>query len=77
MGAWDHFYPDSAFSPAIPTHYVNLPYWAALSAEEEKALRLPVGDQHSNWRWLPLSEAAGLVHANVQPYVTWLQTKQT
>ena len=24
LGAWDHFYPDSAFSPAVSTHYVNL-----------------------------------------------------
>lgn len=77
LGAWDHFYPDSAFSPSVPTHYVNLPYWAALSAEEVEALRLPVGDQHGHWLWLPLSEAAGLVHANVQPYVAWLQARHT
>ena len=34
MGAWDHFYPDSAFDPGVSTHYVNLPHWLDLSAEE-------------------------------------------
>lgn len=75
MGAWDHFYPDAAFSPTVPTQYVNLPYWAALSAAEVAALRLPVGEQHGHWQWLAPAQAAALVHENVKPYVAWLQAR--
>jgi len=77
MGAWDHFYPDAAFSPTMPTHYVNLPYAARLSEAEVSALSLPVGEQHGHWQWLPLTQAAQQVHAHVQPYVAWLQARQT
>jgi len=76
MGAWDHFYPDAAFSPTMPTHYVNLPYAARLSEAEVNALGLPVGEQHEHWQWLPLAQAAQQVHAHVQPYVVWLQARQ-
>lgn len=76
MGAWDHFYPDAAFSPTVPTHYVNLPYAARLSEAEVNALGLPVGEQHGHWRWLPLAHAEQQVHAHVQPYVAWLQARQ-
>lgn len=31
IDTWDHFYPDSAFSPAVATHYVNLLHWLPLS----------------------------------------------
>lgn len=74
MGAWDHFYPDSAFSPKVSTHYVNLPYWLALSWAEVALLRPPVGEQHSAWQWLPLADAAQnpLVHRYVQPYAAWV-----
>lgn len=75
MGAWDHFYPDAAFSPAVPTHYVNLPYAAHLSEAEVNALNLPVGEQHGYWQWLPLQEAASLVHPYVKPYVDWLKAR--
>ena len=34
MGAWDHFYPDSAFSASASTYYVNLPHWLLLSWDE-------------------------------------------
>ena len=34
MGAWDHFYPDSAFSASASTHYVNLPHWLPLTWDE-------------------------------------------
>ncbi|PKO76157.1 MAG: hypothetical protein CVU21_14760 [Betaproteobacteria bacterium HGW-Betaproteobacteria-15] len=77
MGAWDHFYPDAAFSPTVPTHYVNLPYAARLSQAEVNALGLPVGEQHGHWQWLPLAQAAQQVHAHVQPYVARLQARQT
>ena len=75
MGAWDHFYPDSAFSPKVPTHYVNLPFFAGLSAAEVIALRLPIGQQHGHWQWLPLHQAAAVVQDNVKPYVAWLQAR--
>jgi colanic acid biosynthesis protein WcaH len=75
MGAWDHFYPDAAFSPTVPTHYVNLPHWAALSAEEVAALRLPLGEQHGEWRWMPLEEAALRVHLWVRAYVDWVRVR--
>lgn len=75
MGAWDHFYPDAAFSPTVPTHYVNLPYAARLSEAEMSALSLPVGEQHGHWQWLPLAQAADTVHEHVKPYVAWLQAR--
>lgn len=75
MGAWDHFYPDAAFSPTVPTHYVNLPYTARLSQAEVNALSLPVGEQHGHWQWLPLAQAADTVHEHVKPYVAWLQAR--
>ena len=75
MGAWDHFYPDAAFSPTVPTHYVALPYAVRLSAAEVNALGLPVGEQHGHWQWLPLTQAADTVHEHVKPYVAWLQAR--
>lgn len=76
MGAWDHFYPDSAFDPAVSTHYVNLPHWLPLSAEEASALSLPQGadQQHVRWQWLPLDQAvrAETVHPYVRLYAQWL-----
>lgn len=76
MGAWDHFYPDSAFSLTVSTHYVNLPHWAALTYAELAELHLPINDQHSQWQWLPLVEAEKNVHAWVQPYVNWVKMHQ-
>lgn len=34
MGAWDHFYSDSAFSESVATHYVNLPHFLTLGSDE-------------------------------------------
>ena len=74
MGAWDHFYTDSAFSPSASTHYVNLPHWLPLTWAEVALLNLPVGEQHSAWQWLSLADAAQnpLVHAYVRPYAAWV-----
>lgn len=76
MGAWDHFYPDSAFDPGVSTHYVNLPLWLALTRDEEQALALPQGpgEQHAQWQWLALDQAAGdaSVHAYVRVYAAWV-----
>lgn len=76
MGAWDHFYPDSAFDPKVSTHYVNLPLWLALTPSEEKHLQLPQGrgEQHARWQWLALDQAASdaAVHAYVRVYAKWV-----
>lgn len=74
MGAWDHMYPDSALDPALPTHYVNLPYWLALTDNDLAALRLPVGEQHRGWAWVSVSrKVPGFeLHPYVQPYATWV-----
>lgn len=72
MGAWDHFYQDSAFSTEVSTHYVNLPH----------VLRLPYSldlnplppDQHSAWRWQDVQTAAVAhdVHPYVRIYAQWV-----
>ncbi len=70
LGAWDHFYPDSAFSPTVSTHYVNLAYWLRMDSDEAQAIAAPSGmeQQHSAWQWLTLSDAAQspAVHQNVR-----------
>lgn len=73
MGAWDHFYADSVFDASVSTHYVNLPHWLALTWDEVALLKLPVGEQHGAWQWLPLADAAQspLVHSYVRPYAVW------
>ena len=72
MGAWDHFYPDSAFDAGISTHYVNLALWLPLTADEVHALTLPEGDgeQHASWQWMPLAQAEvdEGVHQHVRVY---------
>lgn len=80
MGAWDHFYPDSAISPDISTHYVNMPYWLPLSWAELDLLRLPLGGQdaqHAKWQWMSVEEAATHegVHTFARPYAQWLVDK--
>jgi colanic acid biosynthesis protein WcaH len=72
LGAWDHFYQDSAFSTDVSTHYVNLPH----------VLRLPYSldlnplpsDQHSAWRWQDVQTAAVAhdVHPYVRIYAHWV-----
>lgn len=56
MVAWDHFYPDSAFSPNVSTHDVNAPHWLPLSWAEVDLLKLPMGEQHGAWQWLALAQ---------------------
>ena len=75
MGAWDHFYPDSAFDPAVSTHYVNLPLWLQLTRDEEAALLLPQGpgEQHAQWHWFSLHQAMldKTVHQHARAYAQW------
>lgn len=77
MGAWDHFYPDSAFNPEVSTHYVNLALWLPLTPDEVASLSLPQGDleQHTSWQWMPLTQAAldEGVHAHVRVYAAWVK----
>jgi len=81
MGAWDHFYPDSAFTPEVSTHYVNLPLWLKLTPDEMANLQLPQGPghQHAEWQWMDLAQAecdAG-VHPYVQAYARWGNSPRT
>ncbi len=73
LGAWDHFYPDSAFDPNISTRYGNLPHAVHLSADEAQTLKLPLGNgsQHLEWRWMPITEAQNdeRVHAYVRAFL--------
>lgn len=77
MGAWDHFYPDSAFDANTSTHYVNLPHALALASAELRAWNPPAGAnaQHGEWCWMPLNQAARheRVHPYVQAYARWLE----
>jgi colanic acid biosynthesis protein WcaH len=76
LGAWDHFYPDSAFDAAVSTHYVNLAYLVELATADAEAPALPreEASQHSDWRWWSLEEAAenSAVHENVRVVVAKL-----
>lgn len=71
MGAWDHFYTDSAFSSIIPTHYVNLPHLVRLKRGHKVDLRKLPSEQHSLWNWVKLSDALNLpdVHEYVRVYI--------
>ena len=69
LGAWDHFYPDSAFDPDISTHYINLPYALHLTQVEAQTVQPATGKdfQHESWMWLPISDA--LTDVRVHAYV--------
>ncbi|HCY63559.1 MAG TPA: NUDIX hydrolase [Oxalobacteraceae bacterium] len=77
MGAWDHFYKDSAYADNISTHYVNLPQWLHLTSEEVHALKLPKGknEQHSCWKWASLEDAITNhgVHPYARNYAEWVR----
>ncbi len=77
MGAWDHFYPDSAFSDSVSTHYVNLPHWLQLAADEVASLVPPTDEQHSAWRWLSVVEEAEdlSVHSYPRLYTKWFAVR--
>lgn len=79
MGAWDHFYPDSAFDPMVSTHYVNLPHWLPLSGPEIAQLSIGPDAQHSDWTWRDVAEAAAdeAVHPYVRPYAAWVWDRRS
>jgi len=70
LGASDHMYADSAFSDEVPTHYVNLPHSVQLPADTVLTPEALPQDQHSQWQWMPLEQAANdnKVHAYVRAY---------
>ncbi|AYO77218.1 GDP-mannose mannosyl hydrolase [Sphingobium yanoikuyae] len=71
MGVWDHFYEESAFSNSVSTHYVNLPYWIALT--EVEVAQISMKDQHIEWRWFDMAEDKNdSVHPYSQAYLNWL-----
>lgn|SRR5574343_758 len=72
MGVWDHFYEDSAYSPEVSTHYVNLPH--VLQLKQPLELDVLPEDQHSGWRWQDAKDAAVAddVHPYVRVYAQWL-----
>jgi colanic acid biosynthesis protein WcaH len=78
MGTWDHFYPDSAFSDSVSTHYVNLPHRVDINSEFKSFIdtRLACGprEQHSEWCWMSLVQAVNHkeVHHYVQAYASHL-----
>jgi colanic acid biosynthesis protein WcaH len=72
MGAWDHFYANSAFSANVSTHYVNLPHCLLLESSIDLS-SLPL-EQHTRWRWQPPAHAAVAndVHPYAQTYARWV-----
>ena len=72
MGVWDHFYEDSACSPEVSTHYVNLPH--VLQLKQPLELDALPDDQHSGWRWQDAKDVviADDVHPYVRVYGQWL-----
>lgn len=77
MGTWDHFYPDSAFSPLVSTHYVNLPYWLQLDWQDIDRMNIQPDNQHSDWQWMNVRQAEVdlSVHSYVQVYAAWVKKK--
>ena len=79
MGAWDHFYNDSAFSDSISTHYVNLPHHLQISAIQQRQLSIDHGGelQHDSYTWMPLKEAeqSAMVHKYSRAYAAMLNNK--
>jgi colanic acid biosynthesis protein WcaH len=76
LGAWDHFYPDSAFDTGVSTHYVNLPHALHLTENEAQAVQPPLGQevQHQTWMWMPVAQASTdeRVHEYVRVVLPWL-----
>jgi len=78
MGVWDHFYDDNAHDPDVSTHYVNLPHFLRATSSEIYDLTLPLGEQHSEWCWMPVLEAINCenVHPYVRLYAQWIKDQQ-
>jgi colanic acid biosynthesis protein WcaH len=77
MGIWDHFYEESALDPDISTHYVNLPHVLYLTDSQVRSMSLPTGDQHTEYCWMELQQAADHrdVHPYVKTYAQWIKER--
>jgi len=70
LGAWDHFYDDSAFSESVSTHYVNLPHLVFTSDTLNFHKDELPSDQHSQWNWVNIEQVsqADVVHPYIRSY---------
>ena len=78
IGAWDHFYADSAFSSDVSTHYVNLPHLYEIDGDGVSFIDALPSEQHEAWQWLSLEQAAIAedVHKYVRVYAAELLIKR-
>ena len=70
MGAWDHFYNNSALDQDISTHYVNLPHYAEFQSKPQ----ITLDDQHGEFKWFDLSVVFKdeKSHLCIRNYASWL-----
>ena len=73
MGAWDHFYNNSAVDQKIPTHYENLPHYAVFKSKPQ----ITLDDQHAEFEWFDLAVVANDEHRHsyMRKYAGWLLNK--
>lgn len=73
MGAWDHFYPNSAVGDGISTHYINLPHYCFLKDQPS----LMADEQHDDLFWFDLREIRNneSFHQYMKSYASWLLDK--
>ena len=73
MGAWDHFYNNSAVDQKISTHYVNLPHYAVFKSKPQ----ITLDDQHGEFKWFDLAVVSSdeKFHLHMRNYADWLLKK--
>ncbi len=64
LGLYEHFYQDSVFGNHIGTHYINAAH--VINLKRDELTRLPVGEQHDDYRWVALDEIDN--NADIHPY---------
>jgi colanic acid biosynthesis protein WcaH len=71
LGLFDHFYPDSAFSDSVSTHYINATHLIQLSSQVLSKLPL---EQHQSYRWVSFDELEQdkTIHAYSKVFLTSL-----
>lgn len=60
LGVYEHFYMDSIFAADLSTHYITAAHVLRI---KQSQLHLPLGDQHSHYRWIQLKDV------NADPHV--------
>ena len=70
MGAWNHFYNNSALDQNTSTHYVNLPHYAEFKSRPQIIL----DNQHGEFKWFDLSVVSNdeKFHPYMRNYASWL-----